>query len=578
MIEKMTKYSWILLNSDKDSFLENLRGLGIVDIKRSLKPVDGQSEKMLVSIEALRKRISEIEKGSDDNLVSLLAKKHDLEKEADAVRIWGDFDGSKLAELGLELHFYSCASKKYDPQWPEQYPLQVVAEEKDTTWFVVVGDNSGFPLKEAGKPTRPYTEIDSDIASVEKEIGDYTAELASKKEDIPSMKEQMRAMESDFSLYLASLKGNSAAEGHLAVYEGFAPTKDDAALAEVFDGMDLVWTASPADVADNPPIKLKNNSFSKQFESLTEMYGMPCYNEFDPTIFLSIFFLLFFSMCMGDAGYGLVLIAVAFFFRSKKSETGLASLWRLIAILGAGTFVVGIVMGGFFGMDLTQQNWVPEGLKKIMITGDIQVGGSSYAKQMILSLAIGVLHICLALIMKAVWAVKKDGFKNSLGAIGWTLLIVGAVIVLSLGLPGVISESAMKWLIIGIAGVSAIGIYLLNKWGRNPLKNIGSGLWDTYNMASGLMGDVLSYIRLYALGLSGSMLGSTFNMMGGMVLGDNPTWQWLPFVLIVIFGHVLNIAMSCLGAFVHPLRLNFVEFFKNSSYEGAGSAYNPIKK
>lgn len=578
MIEKMTKYSWILLNSDKDSFLENLRGLGIVDIKRSLKPVDGQSEKMLVSIEALRKRISEIEKGSDDNLVSLLAKKHDLEKEADAVRIWGDFDGSKLAELGLELHFYSCTSKKYDPQWPEQYPLQVVAEEKDTTWFVVVGDNSGFPLKEAGKPTRPYTEIDSDIASVEKEIGNYTAELASKKEDIPSMKEQMRAMESDFSLYLASLKGNSAAEGHLAVYEGFAPTKDDATLAEVFDGMDLVWTASPADVADNPPIKLKNNSFSKQFESLTEMYGMPCYNEFDPTIFLSIFFLLFFSMCMGDAGYGLVLIAVAFFFRSKKSETGLASLWRLIAILGAGTFVVGIVMGGFFGMDLTQQNWVPEGLKKIMITGDIQVGGSSYAKQMILSLAIGVLHICLALIMKAVWAVKKDGFKNSLGAIGWTLLIVGAVIVLSLGLPGVISESAMKWLIIGIAGVSAIGIYLLNKWGRNPLKNIGSGLWDTYNMASGLMGDVLSYIRLYALGLSGSMLGSTFNMMGGMVLGDNPTWQWLPFVLIVIFGHVLNIAMSCLGAFVHPLRLNFVEFFKNSSYEGAGSAYNPIKK
>lgn len=578
MIEKMTKYSWILLNSDKDSFLENLRGLGIVDIKRSLKPVDGQSEKMLVSIEALRKRISEIEKGSDDNLVSLLAKKHDLEKEADAVRIWGDFDGSKLAELGLELHFYSCASKKYAPQWPEQYPLQVVAEEKDTTWFVVVGDNSGFPLKEAGKPTRPYTEIDSDIASVEKEIGDYTEELASKKEDIPSMKEQMRTMESDFSLYLASLKGNSAAEGHLAVYEGFAPTKDDATLAEVFDGMDLVWTASPADVADNPPIKLKNNSFSKQFESLTEMYGMPCYNEFDPTIFLSIFFLLFFSMCMGDAGYGLVLIAVAFFFRSKKSETGLASLWRLIAILGAGTFVVGIVMGGFFGMDLTQQNWVPEGLKKIMITGDIQVGGSSYAKQMILSLAIGVLHICLALIMKAVWAVKKDGFKNSLGAIGWTLLIVGAVIVLSLGLPGVISESAMKWLIIGIAGVSAIGIYLLNKWGRNPLKNIGSGLWDTYNMASGLMGDVLSYIRLYALGLSGSMLGSTFNMMGGMVLGDNPTWQWLPFVLIVIFGHVLNIAMSCLGAFVHPLRLNFVEFFKNSSYEGAGSAYNPIKK
>ena len=213
-----------------------------------------------------------------------------------------------------------------------------------------------------------------------------------------------------------------------------------------------------------------------------------------------------------------------------------------------------------------------------MITGDVTIAGSAYAKQMILALGIGVVHICLALIMKAVWAVRKEGFKNSLGAIGWTLLIVGAVVILSLGLPGLISESAMKWLIIGIAAVSALGIFLFNKWGRNPLLNIGSGLWDTYSMASGLMGDVLSYIRLYALGLSGGMLGSTFNMMGGMVLGDNPTWQWVPFVIIIIFGHVLNIAMSCLGAFVHPLRLNFVEFFKNSSYEGAGSAFNPIKK
>lgn len=578
MIEKMTKYSWILLNSDKDSFLENLRGLGIVDIKRTLKPVDSHSEQLIGSIEALRKRIGELEKGSDEKLAALLARRHELSKEADAVRIWGEFDDSKLAELGLALHFYSCATKKFDSQWPEQYPLQIVAEEKDTTLFVVVGDNGGFPLKENGKPARPYSEIVSEIGSVDAAAAEYSAELEKGKEDIPSMKEQVAALESDFSLYLASLKGSPAAEGHLAVYEGFAPTKEDAALTEVFDGMDLVWTACPADVTDNPPIKLKNNSFSKQFESLTEMYGMPCYNEFDPTIFLSIFFLLFFSMCMGDAGYGLVLIALAFFFRSKKSDSGLAGLWRLIAILGAGTFVVGIIMGGFFGVDLTQQNWVPEGLKKIMITGDVTIGGSTYAKQMILSLGIGVLHICLALIMKAVWAVRKDGFKNSLSAVGWTLLIVGAVIVLSLGLPGIISEGAMKWLIIGLAGVSAIGIYLFNKWGRNPLMNIGSGLWDTYNMASGLMGDVLSYIRLYALGLSGGMLGSTFNMMGGMVLGDNPTWQWVPFVLIVIFGHVLNIAMSCLGAFVHPLRLNFVEFFKNSSYEGAGSAYNPIKK
>ena len=97
-------------------------------------------------------------------------------------------------------------------------------------------------------------------------------------------------------------------------------------------------------------------------------------------------------------------------------------------------------------------------------------------------------------------------------------------------------------------------------------------------MATGILGDTLSYIRLYALGLAGGMLGGAFNNLAGMVLGDNPTWQWLPFVLIIIIGHALNLAMSALGAFVHPLRLSFVEYFKNAGYQGSGKLYQPFKK
>ena len=95
-------------------------------------------------------------------------------------------------------------------------------------------------------------------------------------------------------------------------------------------------------------------------------------------------------------------------------------------------------------------------------------------------------------------------------------------------------------------------------------------------MVTGLAGDILSYIRLFALGLAGGMLGSAFNTLASMTLGSSPTWQWLPFVLILLIGHALNLAMACLGAFVHPLRLNFLEFFKNSGYEGRGIKYNPI--
>jgi V/A-type H+-transporting ATPase subunit I len=96
-------------------------------------------------------------------------------------------------------------------------------------------------------------------------------------------------------------------------------------------------------------------------------------------------------------------------------------------------------------------------------------------------------------------------------------------------------------------------------------------------MATGILGDVLSYIRLFALGLAGGMLGQAFNNLGQMVLGDgNNIILWIPFVLILLFGHVLNILMSSLGAFVHPLRLTFVEYFKNAGYEGKGAAYNPL--
>ena len=125
--------------------------------------------------------------------------------------------------------------------------------------------------------------------------------------------------------------------------------------------------------------------------------------------------------------------------------------------------------------------------------------------------------------------------------------------------------------------MAGIGIYLLNNLHRNVLVNIGAGLWDTYNMASGLMGDVLSYLRLYALGLAGGLLGGVFNQLAFMVHdAAGGVIGILCCGLILVVGHALNIAMSCLSAFVHPLRLTFVEYFKNSGYDGQGKAYEPF--
>jgi V/A-type H+-transporting ATPase subunit I len=163
--------------------------------------------------------------------------------------------------------------------------------------------------------------------------------------------------------------------------------------------------------------------------------------------------------------------------------------------------------------------------------------------------------------------------------VGWCLAIVGGVIVGGISLTGVMSSSVTKIVIITLGSISALGIFILNDLHRNPFANFGIGVWNAYNTATGLLGDTLSYLRLYALGLAGGMLGNAFNALASsMIQGGNASiGGWIGFVLILLFGHTLNIAMSCLGAFVHPLRLNFLEFFKNSAYVGQGREYKPLQ-
>ena len=574
MISAMTKYTFLLLNGDRNRFLEDLQGLGVVDIKRSSKPVDDVSGKIVVRIEELKERIKEISSGSDRQTEAIKTKLTELRKALSDAEPWGSFDKDALQRFDIKL--YAVAKKSFNPEWKDNYALDIISEDGTKIYFAIAGSAEGFPLKEIPVPNRTCVELKSEIQSLEKELESHISELTSRKVEIPQIQEEIQSLYSELSLYLAGTTGKKSVEDSIVIFEGYAPEDTDSTLCEAFDKMDICYIKEKATSEDKPPIKLKNNAFVRQFEPLTRMYGMPVYDEFDPTVFLSIFYLLFFAMCMGDAGYGILLIIIGLVLRKKKG--GLADMWGLVSILGGGTVVVGLVMGTFFGVNLYEQSWIPEWMKKCMIVGDVNVGNASYSKQMILSLGIGVLHICLAMITKTIWAIKRNGFKHSLSTTGWTLLIVGSIIGLSVGLTGVISEVAMKFLLIGIAAISALGIFIFNKWGRSPIVNIGAGLWDTYNMASGLMGDVLSYVRLYALGLSGGMLGQTFNLIADMVKGTDPTWQWIPFIVILLFGHVLNLGLSGLGAFVHPLRLNFVEFFKNAGYEGQGVEYNPVRK
>ena len=598
------------MTEEKDGFLEQLQELGVVDISRSVKPVDSESSVMFHKAERARKTLEFLEgidysKDADAEAIAKatvnvegdpvdfieecrtrLAELHianaNAEKQLNTRRPWGEYDKKAvdgLADLGYIVRYYSVDAKKFDETWGELYPLQVVSNDGKKIWFVTVapkGESYSFPINETAAPEGTYTEASAELAEIKAEMIGCKAGLLNAKDYIPAIKETCNNDLVELDRYLAKEVGQGAAENLVTVFTGFAPVENDAELVEAFDNMGVLYLKEEAVLEDNPPIKLKNNWFTRQFEVFTEMYGAPVYAEFDPTPIVAPFYLLFFAMCMGDAGYGLILILLGIAVAKKWINIAmLKNIGPIISILGAGTFAIGLVLGTAFGIDLSAAEWYPQAMKKIMITGTI----AGFPAQMILALGIGIFHICLAMTVKAIGYTKRFGFRETVSVWGWLLLIVGGIATAALGMAKLVSPDVIKWIVIVIGVVSALGIYIFNTPGKNPLSNIGSGLWDTYNMVTGILGDVLSYIRLYALGLAGGMLGQAFNILGGIIVGDGiSVINFLPFALILLFGHSLNLAMSCLGAFVHPLRLTFVEYFKNAGYEGKGKEYNPLTK
>lgn len=608
MIDKMTKYSFILLSGESEAFLGKLQELGVMDITRSVKPIDEKSAQMLDKTTRIRKAIGILEaldyskdadfeaikaeagrispqgckmKGTLDaaeRIAEISAQTAATEKAIAALEPWGEFDREAVAQLsssGITLHFHIISEKSYEPEWESNWAITTVSSNGKTRWVVVAAPTDEpyeFPVEEVPMPASTAQEGLAKLEALHQESIEQKAILLHLKENgLAHMKEGLKRKSADLDRYLAGAEASDAAEGHLSIFVGFAPTKQKDALDEALRAMDVLFVSEDAVKDDNPPIKLTNNRFVRMFELLTDMYGRPAYNGFDPTPYLSIFFMLFFAMCMGDAGYGFVLLFGGLALNKVKSFKEYAPL---VASLGVATIIIGFIFHTFFSIDISQWGFIQSaGLDKIMVPGKI----AGYDGTMVVAIIIGIIHLFLAMTVKTVYATKNKGFLGSLSVWGWTLFLVGGAVLAGATIAFHIDSAVTMWVFIGLGGLSALGIFLFNDLHRNPLLNIGAGLWETYNTATGVLGDVLSYLRLYALGLAGGMLGYAFNTLAKMTLGDGG-FGWIPFILIALIGHVLNIAMAALGAFVHPLRLNFLEFYKNSDYDGTGRPYNPLKK
>ena len=618
MITKMNKLMLLIYHKEYTAFLERLRNLGVVHIaEKNSGAVNDPELERLLNLSARYKQAmkrfetsgaGEFAPAGDISAIPSALERFDtvlaeieqlktllqvVEKDVAAIEPWGDFDFSMLEKLesaGYKLQFFIAPDKVFNNEWVEKYNAIVVAKKSSRNYFVTVTPATvevNIDVEQAKLPAASLSALNEEKERVENRLSaleqEYKAIAAA---NLNTLRVAYEALSHDVEFSKVALGGEKVSGDKLLLLEGWVPEDSVAELKTMLDSEGVFYELRAARRGDDAPVKLKNNAFTRMYEVLTKMYGMPGGTDFDPTPILAPFFSLFFAFCVGDAGYGLVLILLGIILKKKVSK-GLAGMMNLVTTLGVFTAIIGTVLGTLFGMSIPAliayfQDVPAETYEPYFITGTMEFFGAVYYKQMVLALGIGVLHISIAMTVKAINSTVFYGFKESLSVWGWWLAVVGGVVLGALTFLSVIPTEVSKWALIAIAVLSALGIYLLNNLRRNVFANIGAGLWDTYNMASGLLGDVLSYIRLFALCLAGGELGKTFNTLAfDMVDGKEgivAVLCWVGFVLIVVLGHTLNIAMSCLSAYVHPLRLTFVEYFKNAGYEGKGEEYKPFKK
>lgn len=603
MIVKMNKYTLVLYHKAQEEFLARLQELGVVDITTSGWEPNEREREVLSEIEA-HKAASEafaalkkqpkylggepFASGQEayenyrnasaaiDSLGVQIAK---AEKEAEELSMWGDFAPESIARLeaeGILLHFYSCYSNEYAQgveTWSENYTVEPISERAGVTYFVVVS-RKGEPAPQIDAQVVKTPALNADdkrreIAALQAVLSEWESVMARCVASESLIADHANGLKDELQFSQVSRSGEGEADGKLIVLQGWAPEANAKEVDALLDAEnDVFYVKEKPTMEDDTPVKLKNGWFAKPFEFIGDFYAVPKYGTMDLTKYFAPFYMLFFGFCIGDAGYGATFFLIGLFMYLKKMK-GMGLISQLVMWLGFASMVFGLCVGNIFGVSLIDSG-VPEWYNNAMQTINDQL--------FYIALGCGIVQIIFALVLNVINTTIAYGFKYSFGTLGWLIILVDCLLAFLLPMVGVAGFGFSSPIFLGVLIVGAVFMLLLNNPNRNPLVNFGSGLWDTYNNLTGLLGDVLSYVRLFAISLSGGALAVVFNDLAGSLAPDTPGLRQVVMFLILAFGHGINIFMSAIGAFVHPMRLTFIEFYKNAGFEAATRVYTPFEK
>ena len=457
MIAKMAKYDFVLYAAQSEDFIEKLRELGLVDITTTGWEPSEEDRQLLLDIEGPAKAADFLRNfragegrfkagakpfasgaeayehyvAAHQKATALAAEIGRLEKSADELRPWGEFSPERtkaLASQGIVLRYFFTPKSNYDkfgPEWSERYTLSLINRTDSTAYFVAVtapGEDVTLDAQEMKAPSMDFREAERRIAEAGQELRALDAEFS-----------RVAASEKLLAAHAAQLKerlqgvrvkatAQQAADGTLVVMEGWAEkeTSDKVdALLEAYPN--VVYLKGDPTPEDDTPVKLKNNRFARVFELVGDMYARPKYGTMDLTPFFAPFYMLFFGICLNDAGYGAILALLGAWMLSRNRKPGMMRQAAWFATLcGVMTILFGLLCGSFFGINMSE--WFPS-----IHFFDFQ--GQFFS----IALAIGLVQIMFGMVLKIVMISSTVGFRYSLGSLGWLLVILGGS--LAAGLP-----------------------------------------------------------------------------------------------------------------------------------------------
>lgn len=417
--------------------------------------------------------------------------------------------------------------------------------------------------------------ITKDIEQAEKEIISH----AGRREDLEFFVDYNTMRSEKYDVINQLLQSRN-----VFIMTGFIPEVEGEELQNALnEEFDVAVEFEKTKKKDDVPIALKNNGFSSPLEGTIEAFSLPGKGEIDPTMVVSLFYYMLFGLMLSDAAYGLIMVigCGVVLLKFKNMEDSMKKFLKMFFYCGIATTFWGIMFGSYFGdvVDVVSKTFFG---KQITIPALWFVPVNDPMRMLVFSMLLGVIHLIVGLLMKFYQCAKQkkimDGIYDS---ILWIIIVVSLIMVL-LSMELFVNILGLTWILPPVAGtiggiaaaLAALGIILTSgRESKNPFKRFLKGLYGLYGITS-YLSDILSYSRLLALGLATGVICTVINKMGSM--GGGGIGGAILFIVVFIFGHLLNIAINMLGAYVHANRLQYVEFF-GKFYDGGGRKFMPFK-